>query len=135
MNIPSKDIADLLAAQGSLSLTFATNLFVGREPTSPDNCVMVFDTPGRPPQLTLGAQADEGYYYPSIQIRVRNNSYEDGWDLVNDIKEYLHGLNSIEQGGSMYDVIRSAQEPFLLDWDENDRSRFVSTFNIQRKEV
>ena len=135
MNIPAKDVADLLAAQASLSLTFATNVFVGREPASPDNCVTIFDTPGMPPQLTLGAKADDGYYYPSIQIRVRNNSYEDGWDLVNAIKEYLHGLKNIEQGGSIYDVIRCTQEPFLLDWDENDRSRLVSTFNINRKEV
>lgn len=135
MNIPAKDIADLLAAQGSLSLTFATDLFIGREPTSPDNCVTIFDTPGMPPQLTLGAKSDAGYYYPSIQIRVRNNSYADGWDLINDIKEYLHGLENVEQDGSIYDVIRCTQEPFLLDWDENDRARFVATFNINRKET
>lgn len=135
MNPSSQDIKDILEAESSLSLTFATNLFVGKELAEPDNCVTIFDTPGRAPQLTMGAKSDSGYFYPSIQIRVRNNSYSDGWELINDIKTLLHGITGETWNSMIYDLIQCTGEPFLLDWDENDRARFVCTFNIQRKEV
>lgn len=135
MNSASVDIKDILAAEGSLSLTFSTNLFIGKELPTPDNSVTIFDTPGRAPQLTIGAKSDSGYFYPSIQIRVRNNSYTDGWELINDIKTFLHGITGETWNDMDYDLIRCTGEPFLLDWDENDRARFVCTFNIQRKEA
>ena len=134
MNPSSKDIADILSAESALDLTFATNLFVGREPATPDNCVTIFDTPGKPPELTLGGKTDPGYFYPSIQIRVRNNSYVNGWTIINIIKEVLHAVTRETWNSTEYVLIRCTQEPFLLDWDENNRARLVSTFEIHRKE-
>ena len=131
MNPASKDVKDLLEAEGSLGLTFKTNLFVGNEPTEPDDCVTIFDTPGSPPQLTLAKGED--YFYPSIQIRVRDRDYLYGWDLMNDIKTLLHGWGQDTINGTYYAVIRCTQEPSLLDWDENGRARFVTTFDIQRR--
>ena len=129
MNSPSIDVRDILVAAG-LGLVFGTNLFIGQEPTSPDNCVTIFDTPGYPPQLTL--DPDEKYDYPSIQIRVRNRSYEEAYDLISDIKTELHGLNHDEWNGTTYELIRCAQEPFPLGYDEGNRSWWVANFDIQR---
>jgi len=135
MNPSSVDIKDILEAESSLGLTFGTDLFVGLEPATPDDCVTIFDTPGQPPVLTLGGQSGEGYFFPAIQIRVRNNSYTTGWDVINDIKTTLHGLNNETWNGTIYDVVKCNGEPFLLNWDENERARFVSTYNIFRKET
>jgi hypothetical protein len=132
MNPPSIDIKDTLEAESSLALTFATDLFVGIEPAKPDDCVTIFDTPGGPPQLTL--EKGENYFYPSIQIRVRNKVYSDGWALINDIKELLHGKSSETIGGTLYTAIICTGEPALLDWDDNERVRFVITFELQRRE-
>lgn len=133
MNAPSVDIKDVLVA-GDFGLVFTVNLFIGKEPATPSNCATIFDTPGRPPVLTLdGKQIDGGYFYPSIQIRVRNSDYRVGWNLITAIKEVLHGLKNEVWNEAHYDLIRCVQEPFLLDWDENGRARFVSTFDIQRK--
>ena len=88
MNPSSQDIKDMVDGESSLGLTFGTNLFTGIELSTPDDAVTIFDTPGSPPQLALD---DSEYNYPSVQIRVRNNSYLTGWTLINDIKALLHG--------------------------------------------
>lgn len=135
MNPAAKDLADLILSSTTLTevLVAAENLFIGREPAEPDLCVTLFDTPGSPPDLTLAGQDDPGYYFPSVQVRVRSRTYPAGWALVNSIKDYLHGLHGISQGGSTYDKIACAQEPFFLQWDEDSRAIFVVTFDTARK--
>ena len=133
MNPTSIDINDMLVNESSLGLTFGTNLFIGKEPATPETCATIFDTPGRPPLLTLEGKETTQYYYPSIQIRVRSNSYITGWNLIHDIKVYLHGIAGEAWNGTHYDVVKCIGEPSFLDWDRNDRVRFVSTYQIQRK--
>jgi len=132
MNASSVDIKDLLVAESSLGLVFATNLFIGKEPSTPDECATIFDTPGFPTQLTLDGGGDD-YQYPSIQIRVRSNSYTDGWDLIQDITTALHGTSQETWNGTLYSVIMCSSGPALLDWDSNNRPRFIVNFNIQRR--
>lgn len=134
MNAPSVDIVSMLEAESALALTFGTDLFIGLEPSAKgasDNCVTVFDTPGGPPQLTLAG--DENYYYPSVQIRVRNNDYLTGWNLLYDIMVALHGRAQETCGTTLYSVIQAAGDPAFLDWDANNRARFICNFNIQRR--
>lgn len=131
MNASSEDIKDMLEAESSLGLTFATDLFIGKEPAEPDDCVTIFDTPGSPPQLTFNKT--EKYQYPSIQIRVRNNAYMTGWNLANDIKDALHGRAHETWNATYYSVIICSSELALLDWDEHGRARFIVNFNIQRR--
>jgi len=106
-------------------------LFVGREPATPDNCVVVFDIPGSSPLLTL--ERGEAYYYPGVQVRVRNINYLTGWALIHDIQALLHGVHGEIWNSTTYDLIKAMNNPFLLDWDENDRARFICDFNISRK--
>lgn len=134
MNVPSVDIVDMIEAESSLELAYKTNLFIGLEPSAKgasDNCVTVFDTPGFAPQLTLAG--DENYYYPAVQIRVRNNDYITGWNLTNDIMVLLHGRAHETWNGTYYSVIKAAGGPAFMDWDANDRARFVVNFDIQRR--
>jgi len=131
MNAPSVDVKDILEADSSLELTFSTNLFIGKAPVTPVDCVVIYDTPGWPPQLTL--TPGENYYYPSIQIMVRANHYIKGWDLINDIKVSLHGRSHETWNGTLYTVIRCTSEPALLNWDEKNRAQFVVNFDLQRR--
>ena len=135
MNPSSVDIADLLESESSLGLIFNTNLFVGKEPATPINCVTVFDTPGFPPQINLGGKSDSNIFFPSIQIRVRNSSYLNGYDLINKIQWFLQATINETVDSVLYQLIKCTQEPFLLDWDETDKARFVCNFDITRKEV
>jgi hypothetical protein len=131
MNATSVDISDILEAETALGLTLGTNLFIGREPVTPSDCVTIFDTPGYAPQLTLDGAND--YYFPSIQIRVRNTKYLDAESLIHNIMVSLHGRNHETWNSTLYTLIKCTTEPALLDWDENNRARFVVNFDIQRR--
>jgi hypothetical protein len=131
MNPTSDDIKDMLEADSSLGLSLGTNLFIGREPSSPRNCATIFDSGGFPPGMNLSG--NENYYRPSIQIRVRNMSYQIAWQLAYDILNSLHGRAQETWNGTLYTVIRAIDDPAFLDWDENDNCRFVVNFNIQRR--
>lgn len=141
MNAPSIDVKDMLEAESAIDLTFLTDLFVGRMPASPKNCVVIADTPGRAPHLGLtrtdptpsNRSNSHQYYYPAVQIQVRNNNYDTGWDLINDIKEALHGRANETWNGSTYTLVECATEPSLLKFDEGNRALFVVNFDMQRK--
>lgn len=130
MNATSVDIKDMLEAESSLGLVFNTNLFVGREPPKPNDCVTIFDTVGFPPQLV---NDNAKYERPSIQIRVRNTNYLGGWSLIDDIKNTLHGRAQETWNGTLYTIIYCSSGPALLDWDDNNNARFIINFNIQRR--
>lgn len=123
----------MLEDDSSLGLIFATNLFIAKEPSSPDNTVTLFDTPGSPEQLTFNPV--ERYHYPSIQIRVRHISYVTGFVLAQDIVTSLRDRAQETWNGSLYTLIRSTGDPVLLDWDKNNRCRIVINLDIQRRDV
>jgi len=132
MNAPSDDIRDIIEAAGDSSgfSGISSDIFIGKEPSEPKNCVTIFDTHGYPPALGL---RDQGYEYPSVQIRVRNIKYKDGWAIINNIKNLLHGLYNQQCNGSLYTVIYCSSGPALLDWDDNGNARFIINFNLQRR--
>ena len=130
MNSVSEDVKDMLEDKSELGLVFSENLFIGREPTTPDDCVTLFDTPGSNPQLTLDNAA---YEYPSMQIRVRSNDYSTGYALAEDIKTSLHGQAQETWNGTLYSVIQVSNGPFLLGWDDNDRCLFIINLTMQRR--
>lgn len=131
MNATSQDIKDMLLEESDLlDLTFGTNLHIGREPTQPNNCVTIFDTPGAAMGLTLDQKS---YEYTSVQIRVRNGDYQAGWDIIDIIKEILHGRAHETWGNTLYTVIMVVSGPMFLDWDDNNRARFIININAQRR--
>lgn len=131
MNPASVDIKDMLEGDSSLGLTFGTNLFIGREPATPNNTVTLFDTGGDRPDLFMNRL--EQYERPALQIRVRNTTYATGWKLINDIKDSLHGRAHETWNDTYYSVIFCYTDIAFLDWDNNNRVRFVVNFSIQRR--
>ncbi len=130
MNPSSIDVKDMLVADASLGLVFNKSVFVALEPVTPNSTVTIFDTIGRPPQLTF--KKGEDYFYPSIQIRVRDKNYSVGWALAKDIRKSLHGRGGETWNGTRYHLIRCSSGPSMLDWDDNRRVRFVVNFSLQR---
>jgi len=132
MNAPSVDIKTLLDGESSFGLTFATNLFVGREPELPDEVTTIFDTPGRGPELFI---SNDGFKWEHVafQIRYRDRDYRDGYARAEAIGDYLHGRAHEDIGGTRYELIQSAGSLTLLDWDDNERVRFVQNFTAIRK--
>jgi len=133
MNSAALDLCEMLEAESSLGLEFAVNLFVAREPAVPDNIVVLFDTPGMPQELTLGN--DVKVYYPSVQIIVRNRSYNTGYALIASIVDKLHGRGPETWNGTVYHPIVCVGDPALLEWDNvgSGRARFFVNFNLVRR--
>lgn len=131
MNPCSEDIKDFLESESSLALTFATDLFIAKQPLSPDNCVTIYDTPGAPPALWF--DASEVYDYPSIQIRIRNINYLNGYSMAQALKTYLHGQAHITINSTYYSLIQCMGDPAFLEWDEKGRVHFIINFNLQRR--
>lgn len=136
MNPACKDIAQFLDEETALGLTLGTDLFYGRMPDSPTNCVAIFDNPGGAPMLTL-KKSTSAYFYSSFNVRVRNIAYAEGWGIANDIVTFLHGLNqqNCPDGSSYVGVIKALNDPQVLHWDKNDRVIFFVNFDIQRKPI
>ncbi len=129
MNAPSTDIKDMLVG-ANIGLTFGTNLFISREPSSPANCVTIYDTPGMADGLTFNRE--EIYEYPAIQVRVRNTSYQAGWGIINDIRRALHG-RAETVNDTYYAIIKVHTPPAMVGYDDNGRVLLVINFLLQRR--
>jgi len=130
MNSAAVDIKDKI--NGTNGLTFATNLFVGKEPVAPDNCVTVFDVPGQENGIDL--DGTNPYEYPNVQVRIRATKYVDGYTLAKNIESLLDGLYNTVINGITYTSIVIGMPATLLDYDENNRVRFIINFKLQRRE-
>ncbi len=130
MNAVSIDVKDMLEA-ASLGLQYRTNLFIAKEPDSPDNCVTIFDTPSWAPDYSINAEV---YYRSSCQIRIRNNKYTTGMTVARNIFDSLHArVDNLTWNGTVYTVIEATGEPALLVFDGNNRAIIIINFNFQRR--
>ena len=125
----SEDIATILQAETSLVL--GTDLFINKEPALPNACVTIFDTSGGGSDLTLDRA---GYQRTSFQLRIRDSVQLTASTLCQTLLGVLDGLGNEAVGDTIYMVIYLASGPALLDWDGNDRIRFIINFNTLRKE-
>lgn len=129
MNAPSEDIKDFIEDEGSaLGLVFATNLFVGEMPETPNECVAVFDGPGEAPEH------DYEYRRPSVQVRVRAEKGEQqaGWTLANEIYEILKAQHNVSKNSTQYVGIWADSDILALGKDANGRFLFSMNFSIHR---
>lgn len=129
MNSTADDIKDYIIS--ALNLTFGTDLFVNREPATPNNCITIFDTSAGTAQATM--QRGEDYFYPSVQIRVRNENSTVAWNVIKEIQTLLHNKGNLVINETVYTVIYCSSGPALLEWDDNNRVKFIINFNIQRR--
>lgn len=136
MNATAVDVKAMLEyyAQAEDSSSCEIELFpiyIGKEPAEPFDTITIFETSTMPPQLTF--DRTERYEYPTIQIRVRANSYLEGWQVISNVKNLLHGRGQIQWGDTFYTLIRCMNGPALLDYDKNQRVRFIINFYLQRR--
>ncbi len=109
------------------------DIFIGREPSEPINSITIFETQGYPPQLNF--DREEKYDYTSVQMRIRANTYVDGYQQGLAIKDTLHGRAHETWNGVYYSLIQCMNGPALLDYDKNQSPRFILNFNVQRREI
>ena len=126
MNSVAQDIKDRLVAQGVG--TFATDLFVGDMPETPDACVSVLDSPGYAPELRYE------WDRPGCQIKIRGaeGGYRTAYTKAVAVKTALHGVANTTINGAIYKLIEAVHDPMYIGKDESNRPMFSINFNIQR---
>ncbi len=100
------------------------DIFLGLIPDQPDDCVVLFEYAGSPPDLHWPGE------YPGLQVRVRNTSYPAGRAKIGEIVDLLHGLHEQELDGTRYLLIKARGSPEVLKRDSSNRIEFVVNFEI-----
>lgn len=129
MEAPSQDIKDILEESASgFAWVFGTDLFIGKLPSAPNECVVIYDSPGL---MSNTWYLDE---FPGIQILVRGNpgEYFNAYSNLLDIQQYLNGITNKTVNGSRYILMRHLSGPLFLEWDPSNRPVFTANFELER---
>ena len=116
------DIGNYLQVQGIGTL--GTNIFLGMVPDRPDNCIVLFEYAGSPPDLYWNGE------YPGLQVRVRNKSYAAARTKIGEVMAALHGLHEQTLSGTRYLLIKARGSPEVLKRDNNNRVELFVNFEI-----
>lgn len=132
MRSTAHDIALYLEAQGFGTFAGTTSwaINVSREPNSPDDAITVYDTGGGEalPDITL--------YEPTIQVRVRSQSYTDAYAKAEAIRDLLILPTTRTLGASsdtFYIGIWLQSDILSIGRDDNDRHLLTTNYRIQRQ--
>jgi len=130
-NSPAYDVALMLADDSGLALTLGTELFVHREPASPDAAVTVFDVAGFDPD----GRSEYEYERPVVNIRVRgvrNTGAQTAYATAKAIWDVLRLVTAESWGNSTYIAIWPTSSIQLVTYDEVDRPVYLLSFRIHR---
>lgn len=130
MNAVSFDIKTLIEEDSSLGLVFGTNLFIGRKPAAPSDCVTLYDVAGMAPDLCLNK---EGYNRDALQIVVRNTSYVTAMTTAWQLADFLQGQSNIVLDNIQYTLLRVVITPTVLEWDEDNCVLVLFSIEAQRR--
>ena len=120
MSSPADDIADLLEEVGF------QNVFVSREPSSPDETITLYDTPGGSP---LDYSLD--FRQPNIQVRIRAIDYKDAFTNQGLVFNFLTSTEK-QTSNFRYVGFELVGDFSSLGRDEKDRVVTVSNYRVLR---
>lgn len=121
----TEDVRDILATAGITTVTWP--LYIGSEPSDPNNCTTLYDIPGEAPNPKWLLD------FPRFMARTRSASYVEGYNKAEEIKDALLGLPSQTIGDIRYDGIWVVLDTYFLMADTRGRSIFVNTFRCIRE--
>ena len=127
MTIPAHDMAIFLRDQavGNLGGTLDWAIRIGKEPTSPDRSITLYDTGGDPNPKFLLDQS-------TIQIRIRGakQDYQITYLKALDIKNQLLSFPKQIVNGTLYIGIWPMGDIVYIGHDDNDRPLFTSNWRL-----
>lgn len=121
------DFAEYLAAQGVGTYEpddVGGDIFIGKQPPVPDNCITLYEAEGDPPDLA--APLDR----PGMQVIVRHPLYYAGRARCTDVEAKLHGLTEQVFNGTRYLLVKQTGSPIPLGTDKNDRFEWSINYLI-----
>ena len=131
MNSPAHDTALYLAAAGVgiFAGEGEWGIYVGAEPTTPDNCITLYDT--------SGGQADTDQldvFVNSLQVRVRSASYTAAYSQHRAIRQLLILPTKMSMVTSVVTAIDLISDVGSIGKDSNNRHLLTANYRIRRIE-
>ena len=102
-----------------------TNIFIGRMPPSPDNCIALFSYLGRLPELK------HNYDRPSFQVQTRGIDYQDAEQRANTVFSLLHALSTTYINEVWVVDMHAHHSPYHLLSDDKDRFVFAQSYSAE----
>lgn len=99
-------------------LSTVSNVYIGSMPTTPDQCICLYNTGGYARDLS-GTFVEE----PTFQIKVRAATYSAGETLCNTVIDLLHGKTTTK-----IMMIQSQSAIIDIGRDENNRQEWTINF-------
>lgn len=120
-------LADYIAREGiANSSGGSVNIFVGKYPDSPDNCVALL---GELPQKPNIYVAD--FEYPRWQIVVRNTDYTTGEAKMRRIRSLLHDKLGVTTENFVCLYIQAESDIIPIGEDKKGRAEFTLNMSAQ----
>ena len=111
--------------------TVATDLFIGLMPSSPDDCIAIYEYAGSPP-LEVLVDNDATLERPSVQVitRAGRNDYPTARTLIENARNALTGITDETIDGVRFLRVNQISSINALGVDDNDRPRFSLSLQI-----
>ncbi len=116
------DVAAYLASQGFG--TVGTDIFKGEYPESPNALIWLHHGGGEHPRRAWAGER------PTLQIVVRDLTFDDAYVTAYELFNLLHGLTSQTLGGCSYYDFDAVSSPEQRGVDKNGRTEFVLNFRV-----
>jgi len=113
-------IKDYLVSKGF------TYTYVNILPNTPQKCVVVYDVAGRSPEFTFdGAK----FRKPSIQITSRDYKYDDSYNLISNVINYLEQLEGTTYSNIQFIQVEQTTDIFSYDYND-EYNNFLKCFTV-----
>ena len=119
------------ASISTQDLTLGTNLFLGRLPETPDNCVGVIQTAGVAPTDTFGTSFPP-LETQGLQTLVRATTYATAEALAVELMKSLASVANQTLTSTLYLKIEAQQSPFALERDNQERLVMSCNFLVTK---
>lgn len=118
----ANDVATYI--DSNTSLTAGTNLFIGRQPSSPTTCVVVYETGGSQPDGDAPTQLET----PTFQILIRSSDYATGRTYLDTMRSLFHKLIETDVGSTHFLNCFAVSEGGHIGQDDAGADEFSINF-------
>jgi hypothetical protein len=112
--------------------TFATDLFLSKEPENPDDCITVYNTGGFPDDCIANGERQRAIH--NFQVRVRNADYLTAQTEMESVRTSLEKTikTLVDSGGTTTFHIWMTTLPIDLPRDTHNRVLLTANFACMR---
>lgn len=122
-------LTDYVAREGvgvSLPANGTVNIFAGKYPDSPDNCIAFLGQIGGKPNIYV-----KDFEYPRFQVVVRNTDYVTGEAKIRSVRNILHDKLMLVTENFVALYIQAESDIIPIGEDDKGRSEFSINFSAQ----